>query len=107
MIGGHTIGGTTFDALVFGYYEGSRLMYVARSRNGFTPSLRAQLMQKFLRAAGPCLTPRRVICLELAKTEGVGNLVLPYVRPPLVFGNGSLLIPEPRCFAIISTHHVR
>jgi hypothetical protein len=27
VIGGHTIGGTTFDALVFGYYEGSRLMY--------------------------------------------------------------------------------
>ena len=46
VIGGYTIGGTTFDALVFGYYEGTRLIYVARTRNGFTPSLRAQLMQK-------------------------------------------------------------
>ncbi|HLG98601.1 MAG TPA: non-homologous end-joining DNA ligase [Bryobacteraceae bacterium] len=47
VIGGYTVGGPTFDALVFGYYEGSRLMYVARTRNGFTPSARAQLMQKF------------------------------------------------------------
>jgi bifunctional non-homologous end joining protein LigD len=47
VIGGYTVGGRTFDALVFGYYEGSRLMYVARTRNGFTPALRAQLMQKF------------------------------------------------------------
>lgn len=46
VIGGYTIGGTTFDALVFGYYEGTHLIYVARTRNGFTPSLRAQLMQK-------------------------------------------------------------
>jgi ATP-dependent DNA ligase len=46
VIGGYTVGGRTFDALVFGYYEGSRLIYVARMRNGFTPSSRAQLMQK-------------------------------------------------------------
>jgi bifunctional non-homologous end joining protein LigD len=49
VIGGYSVGGTTFDALVFGYYEGSRLIYVARTRNGFTPALRAQLMQKFHR----------------------------------------------------------
>ena len=47
VIGGYTVGGRMFDALVFGLYEGSRLMYVARTRNGFTPSLRTQLMQKF------------------------------------------------------------
>jgi bifunctional non-homologous end joining protein LigD len=47
VIGGYTVGGRTFDALVFGYYEGPNLMYVARTRNGFTPSLRMQLMQKF------------------------------------------------------------
>jgi hypothetical protein len=34
VIGGYTVGGRTFDALVFGYYEGPRLMYVARTRNG-------------------------------------------------------------------------
>ncbi len=47
VIGGYTVGGRTFDALVFGYYEGTRLIYVARTRNGFTPSIRAQLMQRF------------------------------------------------------------
>ena len=29
----------TFDALIFGYYEGDRLLYAARTRNGFTPAL--------------------------------------------------------------------
>lgn len=47
VIGGYTVGGRTFDALVFGYYEGPDLIYVARTRNGFTPSLRTDLMQKF------------------------------------------------------------
>jgi bifunctional non-homologous end joining protein LigD len=47
VIGGYTRGTTTFDALVFGYYEGDRLLYVARTRNGFTPVMRAQLFKKF------------------------------------------------------------
>jgi DNA ligase D-like protein (predicted ligase) len=47
VIGGYTIGGSTFDVVVFGYYEGKRLMYAARTRNGFTPALRATLMKKF------------------------------------------------------------
>lgn len=34
VIGGYTVGGTTFDALVFDYYEGDNLMYAARTRNG-------------------------------------------------------------------------
>ena len=38
VIGGYTIGTKTFDALVFGYYEGDRLIYAARTRNGFTPA---------------------------------------------------------------------
>ena len=42
-----TLGGTTFDALVFGYYDGDKLIYAARTRNGFTPMLRADLMKKF------------------------------------------------------------
>ena len=37
----------TFDALIFGYYEGEKLIYVARTRNGFTPLTRAQLFKKF------------------------------------------------------------
>jgi DNA ligase D-like protein (predicted ligase) len=47
VIGGYTRGTKTFDALVFGYYEGDRLIYVARTRNGFTPVTRAQLFRKF------------------------------------------------------------
>jgi DNA ligase D-like protein (predicted ligase) len=47
VIGGYTVGGATFDALVFGYYEGKELIYAARTRNGFTPKLRAELLSKF------------------------------------------------------------
>ena len=32
---------------MFGYYEGDRLIYAARTRNGFTPAVRAQLMKRF------------------------------------------------------------
>jgi bifunctional non-homologous end joining protein LigD len=49
VIGGYTVGGTGFDALVFGYYDGEDLIYAARTRNGFTPALRAELMKKFKR----------------------------------------------------------
>ena len=37
VIGGYTVG-NPFEPLVFGYYEGKRLMYAARTRNGFTPA---------------------------------------------------------------------
>jgi bifunctional non-homologous end joining protein LigD len=47
VIGGYTRGTKTFDALIFGYYEGDRLIYVARTRNGFTPVTRTQLFKKF------------------------------------------------------------
>jgi len=43
VIGGYTFGGTTFDALVFGYYDGDKLMYAGRTRNGFTPQVRSEL----------------------------------------------------------------
>lgn len=46
VIGGYTRGTKTFDALVFGYYEGENLIYVARTRNGFTPVTRVQLFKK-------------------------------------------------------------
>ena len=47
VIGGYTRGTKTFDALIFGYYEGDRLIYAARTRNGFTPATRVQLFKKF------------------------------------------------------------
>src|SRR4051794_2354024 len=47
VIGGYTRGTKTFDALVFGYYDGDTLVYVARTRNGFTPATRTQLFRRF------------------------------------------------------------
>jgi bifunctional non-homologous end joining protein LigD len=47
VIGGYTVGGTPFDALIFGYYDGERLIYAARTRNGFTPGLRSELFKRF------------------------------------------------------------
>jgi DNA ligase D-like protein (predicted ligase) len=46
VIGGYTSGGQTFDSLVLGRYEGDRLVYVARTRVGFTPASRERLMAK-------------------------------------------------------------
>jgi ATP-dependent DNA ligase len=46
VIGGYTVGSTTFDALVFGYYEDDRLLYAARTRNGFTPKIREELFKR-------------------------------------------------------------
>jgi bifunctional non-homologous end joining protein LigD len=46
VIGGYTVGGRAFDALIFGYYEGGKLMYAARTRNGFTPALREDLLKR-------------------------------------------------------------
>ena len=46
VIGGYTLGGRTFDALVLGYYEGNNLLYASRTRNGFTPAIREQLLAK-------------------------------------------------------------
>jgi bifunctional non-homologous end joining protein LigD len=47
VIGGYTHSTKTFDALVFGVYEKGKLLYVARTRNGFTPATRVALFKKF------------------------------------------------------------
>jgi DNA ligase D-like protein (predicted ligase) len=47
VIGGYTLGTRTFDALIIGYHQDGKLLYAARTRNGFTPALRAQLFRKF------------------------------------------------------------
>jgi len=46
VIGGYTPSVRNFDALIFGYYEGDRLLYAARTRNGFTPARREQLYRR-------------------------------------------------------------
>jgi len=35
VIGGYTVGGSTFDGLIFGYYKGDALIFAARTRSGF------------------------------------------------------------------------
>ena len=47
VIGGYTVGGATFDALIFGHYDGPRLLYAGRTRSGFTTALRESLMRRF------------------------------------------------------------
>lgn len=46
VIAGYTPSPKNFDALVIGYYERSKLMYAARTRNGFTPASRVELFKK-------------------------------------------------------------
>lgn len=46
VIAGYTPSAKNFDALVIGYYEDGKLIYAARTRNGFTPASRAQLFKK-------------------------------------------------------------
>ncbi len=47
VIGGYTPSPKNFDALIFGYYEGDKLIFAARTRNGFTPASREQLFKRF------------------------------------------------------------
>ncbi len=47
VVGGYVANGKDFDSIVVGYYEGDDLVYVARVRNGFTPSVREAVFKKF------------------------------------------------------------
>jgi bifunctional non-homologous end joining protein LigD len=46
VIGGYTPD-NPFDALIVGYYEGERLLYAAKVRNGFVPQVRREVAIKF------------------------------------------------------------
>jgi bifunctional non-homologous end joining protein LigD len=46
VIAGYTPAPKNFDALIVGYYQDAKLMYAARTRNGFTPASRAELFKK-------------------------------------------------------------
>ena len=63
VIGGYTVGTRTFDALIFGYYEGDRLIYAARTRNGFLGSARAIVEEV------PSARSRRMSVRESAGSE--------------------------------------
>jgi bifunctional non-homologous end joining protein LigD len=45
-IAGYTPSPKNFDARVIGYYQAKKLICAARTRNGFTPAARADLLKK-------------------------------------------------------------
>jgi bifunctional non-homologous end joining protein LigD len=46
VIAGYTPSPKNFDALIIGYYQDGKLIYAARTRNGFTPASRGELFKK-------------------------------------------------------------
>jgi ATP-dependent DNA ligase len=40
-------GAHVFDSVLVGYYEGKKLMFVGKVRNGFVPALRRQVAERF------------------------------------------------------------
>lgn len=49
VIGGYKPGTTGFEYLLVGYYAGKDLIFIAKIRNGFTPSLRLEIAKNFPR----------------------------------------------------------
>jgi len=47
VIAGYTPSANNFDAIIFGYDDGGKLIYAGRTRNGFTPSSRDKLFKRF------------------------------------------------------------
>jgi ATP-dependent DNA ligase len=47
VIAGYTPSPKTFDALLVGYYEGDKLIFVAWVRNGFVPTIRETVFRHF------------------------------------------------------------
>jgi len=47
VIGGYTPSPKNFDAILVGYFEGNKLLFAARVRNGFVPTLRTDVFRKF------------------------------------------------------------
>jgi bifunctional non-homologous end joining protein LigD len=46
VIAGYTQSAHNFDAPIIGYYDQDKIIYAARTRNGFTPASRASLFKK-------------------------------------------------------------
>jgi DNA ligase D-like protein (predicted ligase) len=53
VIGGYFPGPHGIDSLIVGYYDGDKLMYVARTRNGFVPASRRQVFAKLKHLVTP------------------------------------------------------
>ena len=46
VVGGYVPAGKTFDALLVGYYDGRRLIFIAKIRNGFVPSVKREVQDR-------------------------------------------------------------
>jgi bifunctional non-homologous end joining protein LigD len=46
VVGGYKPTASSFDSLLVGYHDGARLMCAGKVRNGFTPAVRAQLLEQ-------------------------------------------------------------
>jgi hypothetical protein len=53
VVGGCLSGPHGFDSLIVGYYDGHKLIYVARTRNGFVPASRRQVFGKLKHLVTP------------------------------------------------------
>jgi bifunctional non-homologous end joining protein LigD len=49
VIGGYKPGSSSFEYLLAGYYEGPKLIFVAKIKNGFVPALKLELSKRFPR----------------------------------------------------------
>jgi bifunctional non-homologous end joining protein LigD len=47
VVGGYMPGRYGFDSLLVGYYEGNRLIFNAKVKNGFTPAVKKAVMERF------------------------------------------------------------
>lgn len=47
VIGGYIPGGEYFDALLVGYYDSDKLLFVGKIRNGFVPRVRRDIFRRF------------------------------------------------------------
>jgi bifunctional non-homologous end joining protein LigD len=47
VVGGYVPSGQYFDALLVGYYDNDKLLFVGKIRNGFVSHVKAQVFQRF------------------------------------------------------------
>jgi len=88
VIGGYKPTATGFDSLLVGYYEGKKLMCAGKVRNGFTPALRAGIVDALRRlATKTCPFANLPSARSSHWGEGITAdemSVLKWVRPKLV-----------------------
>lgn len=48
VIGDYLPGAYGFDSLLVGYYEGQKLIFIAKIRNGFTPALKREIKRRMV-----------------------------------------------------------